>query len=201
MVSLKNCRPRRSRPYCCLKTVSLFRASWRVAPPCRRSGPSFAPAEDYDLWARLAAGSNLFIIPLNLTSYRTHCCWSERARTGTDAHRGRCDPRRAARPPRRGAIAGSCADRRVATPPYQWSTGGVGTVAVPLGRANDRAAVYPRAVFQTGPGQTMVPHLPGFLAARAGRSGGSFTARDWPRLRSSSRSNYSAASVPRIFRP
>jgi hypothetical protein len=34
--------------------------------------PEFAPAEDYDLWARLAVEARFAIIPQQLTSYRTH---------------------------------------------------------------------------------------------------------------------------------
>lgn len=51
--------------------------------------PELAPAEDYDLWARLAATTGFVILPEPLTSYRLHPCavsvrQAEQMRTAVD---------------------------------------------------------------------------------------------------------------------
>jgi len=128
----------------CLALSSVM-ARRAALPPFR---PEFAPAEDYDVWARLAAGSNLSIIPLPLTSYRTHAAGvsarePERMRTAVAAIQAAQLARLAVEPsPIYAQIAAwplhPTMDQLVAA--ERW--------LCHLGEANDRAAIYPSAVFQ-----------------------------------------------------
>ncbi|MDR3404559.1 MAG: glycosyltransferase [Chthoniobacter sp.] len=110
--------------------------------------PEFAPAEDYDLWVRLAAKSNLFIIPLRLTRYRTHAAGVSTREP--DRMRAAVAAIHAAQLERLGVEPSPVHAQLSAWPlhPTMDQLAAAEQWLCRLGEANDRAALFPCAVFR-----------------------------------------------------